>query len=226
MSACCLDGCCALCCLDGHWTEEEMRQAQDEEERGWAEVRALNEASARREKQRMQLIKCPIEPCAKGEMWDSAFEIKEHNAQFHPDVVADEDFATQELISEIGEQAYTFAAERWADNYRPGSFEAVFADIYQEAFNLLVERQRKYGPDNIRKLGLWGVFGRFADDKVERIRRSFNGTIDHGTLNITLDGDFGDETLEDAMVDSGNYPLIMLALYRGLWGAPLEEDMD
>lgn len=173
----------------------------------------------------MQLIKCPIEPCAKGEMWDSPFEVRQHNEQFHPDVVA-EDITAEEVMDAIDAAAYTFAPSPWSDNYKPGSFEAVFADIFQEAFDLLVERQRKYGPDNIRKLGLWGVFGRFADDKVERIRRSFNGTIDHGQLSVTLEGDFGDETLEDAMLDSGNYPLIMLALYRGLWGAPLEEDMD
>ena len=114
----------------------------------------------------------------------------------------------------------------WSSFYMPGSFEATFADLYQEAFELLVERQRKYGPNNIRKLGLWGVFGRFADDKVERIRRSFNGTITNGELDVTLDGDFGDEALEDAIIDSGNYPLIMLALLRGIWGRPLEEDMD
>jgi hypothetical protein len=115
----------------------------------------------------------------------------------------------------------------WAQFYKAGSFEATFADIYQEEFELLVERQRKYGPENIRQLGLWGVFGRFADDKVNRIRRAFNGTIRKGVLEVELsDSDYDDETLEDALLDSANYPTIMLAQKRGLWGRPLQEDMD
>ena len=142
------------------------------------------------------------------EHWDSVHDINQHMEQYHPEVM--------EPVAE----------GNWADYYRPGSFQAVFADIFQEAFDLLCERQRKYGPQNIEQLGLWGIFGRFADDKVERLRRSFNGTIDHGVLTVEVDGDFGDESWEDACVDSANYPLIMLAYKRGLWGAPLQEDMD
>lgn len=117
-------------------------------------------------------------------------------------------------------------APNWADDYDEGSFEATFAEIYQEAFDILVERQKKYGPNNIEKLGLFGVFSRFADDKVERIRRAFNGIIQNGEVVLALGSDdFPDESVEDALFDSANYPLIMTAMRRGKWGQPLQDDL-
>jgi hypothetical protein len=104
-----------------------------------------------------------------------------------------------------------------------GTFQDVFADIYKEAFDLLVERQRKYGPKNIESLGLFGVFGRLSDDKVERIKRGINGTISHGVVTLTNLDDFDDESFEDALYDIANYALIMIALKRGLWGKPLDD---
>jgi hypothetical protein len=104
-----------------------------------------------------------------------------------------------------------------------GTFQDVFADIYKEAFDLLVERQRKYGPKNIESLGLFGVFGRLSDDKVERIKRGINGSIEHGVVTLTNLDDFDDESFEDALYDIANYALIMIALKRGLWGKPLDD---
>jgi len=103
----------------------------------------------------------------------------------------------------------------------PHTFQDVFSGIYKEAFDLLVDRQWKYGPENIRQLGLFGVFGRLADDKIERIRRGMNGTITHGKIEMSLD-DFDDESFEDALLDIANYALIMIAIKRGLWGKPLD----
>jgi hypothetical protein len=103
----------------------------------------------------------------------------------------------------------------------PSTFEDVFEGIFTEAFDLLVERQRKYGPDNIRQLGTFGVFGRLADDKVERIRRAMNGTITHGRVELEDVEKFADESFEDALFDIANYALIIIALGRGLWGKPL-----
>src|SRR3990172_4304875 len=81
-----------------------------------------------------------------------------------------------------------------------------------------IERQRKYGPENVRKLGIFGVFGRLADDKVERIRRALNGRIAHGEVVLDDLADFNDESFEDALLDIANYALILIALKRGLWG--------
>lgn len=109
----------------------------------------------------------------------------------------------------------------------PRTFEDVFVGLFDEVFDLLVERQRKYGPENVRKLGLYGVFGRLADDKLERIRRALNGRVVRGVVELDKQGaDFDDESFEDALKDAANYCIIMLALWRGLWGYPLAEDRD
>lgn len=104
------------------------------------------------------------------------------------------------------------------------TFEDVFGALYRDAFELLVERQRKYGPENVRQLGLFGVFDRLASDKIERVRRSFNGTITRGRVELTDPEDFDDESFEDALMDIANYALIMIALKRGWWGRPLRSE--
>lgn len=104
----------------------------------------------------------------------------------------------------------------------PKTFESTFRRIFDEAFNLLVARQRKYGPENVRQLGIFGVFERLADDKVERIRRALNGRLVHGKIELDDMADFADESFEDALLDIANYALILIALKRGVWGAPLE----
>lgn len=180
----------------------------------------------------MELIKCTAVGCMQPEMWNSAYEIAQHFTKYHPGYEATVvDGEIRDIVPVEEEFDATYGEDGpqpvWSSYYKPGSFEATFADIFQEAFDLLVERQKKYGPENIRQLGLWGVFGRFADDKVNRIRRAFNGTIKKGVLDVTLsDGDFDDESLEDALFDSMNYPGIMISQKRGVWGRPLQDDMD
>jgi hypothetical protein len=104
------------------------------------------------------------------------------------------------------------------------TFESTFREIFDEAFKLLVDRQRKYGSANIQRLGLWGVFDRLSADKIERVRRAFNGTLAKGVLTLDDQTDFEDESFEDALLDIANYALIMLSLKRGVWGRPLQED--
>lgn len=110
------------------------------------------------------------------------------------------------------------------------TFEQAFAALYREAFDLLVARQRKYGPRNIERLGIHGVLSRLAHDKVERVMRTMNGRVVNGTVvivEVDPDGEAGD-TFEDALLDIANYALIALAQHRGLWGRPLgsERGMD
>ena len=53
-----------------------------------------------------------------------------------------------------------------------------------------------------------------------------NGTIVNGKIQITIElGDEEEDTYEDALKDIANYALIMLALYRGMWGKPLQEEL-
>jgi hypothetical protein len=106
--------------------------------------------------------------------------------------------------------------------YTP-SFEDVFQMIFGEAFELLIERQKKYGPDNIERLGEYGVLSRLAHDKVERVMRAFNGRIVRGQVLLDDPTDYEDDTYEDGLFDIANYALIAIAKHRGLWGAPLSD---
>lgn len=110
----------------------------------------------------------------------------------------------------------------WASEFAGGTFQATFADLFREAFDLLVERQKKYGPENIRVQGIYGVFTRMSADKVERIRAAMNGRVVAGEIQLDPFLDAADETVEDALLDVANYALIMLSLKRGIWGKPLQ----
>ncbi len=108
----------------------------------------------------------------------------------------------------------------------PNTFEGVFQQIFDEAFELLVERQVKYGSANIAQQGMWGVLTRIADDKISRLKRSFNGSIRSGQIVLDEITDReADDTFEDACLDVMNYAAILLSLKRGLWGKPLAEDI-
>lgn len=113
----------------------------------------------------------------------------------------------------------------WPEDSGVVTFEEVFQSIFDEAFDLLVERQKKYGPENVRKLGLYGIFTRI-EDKMERLRHAFNGTMVRGQFNVTENDESSDESLDDADIDAANYHLIRIALRRGLWGKPLQRDVD
>jgi len=102
------------------------------------------------------------------------------------------------------------------------SFEATFAEIYSEAFALLVRKQERYGDSNIQQLGIHGVISRIAYDKIERAKRFLNGKVVDGEVILDPLPDGGDESLADTMLDIANYALITVALQRGKWGRPLD----
>ena len=105
------------------------------------------------------------------------------------------------------------------------TFEDVFDGLAAEALQILYDRQRKYGPENIRTLGLYGVFTRL-EDKMARLKHAFMGRMVHGVLEVEEVNETDDETLDDSDFDGANYHLIRIALRRGLWGFPLREDTD
>lgn len=137
----------------------------------------------------------------------------------------------RELFGEFDEGSLPGALagpEDWDDlSVAAPSFEDVFDGIFNEAFDLLIERQRKYGAENIARQGMWGVLTRIADDKIARLRRAFNGRIAAGqiTLDPVAEGE-SDDTFEDACLDLMNYAAILLALKRGEWGRPLREELE
>jgi hypothetical protein len=109
----------------------------------------------------------------------------------------------------------------------PTTFEDVFDGLAFEGLQILYERQRKYGPRNIFDQGLWGVWQRIRADKMARVDRSFNGTIEKGKIVLDeISDEFSDETWEDTLFDISNLALIMIALKRGDWGKPMREDTD
>lgn len=105
------------------------------------------------------------------------------------------------------------------------TFEQVFKDLFGEAYNLLIDRQMKYGSENIRQLGLYGVISRIANDKCSRITHAMNGRLIAGRVHLDGFESHKDETIDDALLDIANYALIAVALRRNKWGAPLERDL-
>ena len=103
------------------------------------------------------------------------------------------------------------------------TFEDVAMEVFDEAFDLLVARQRKYGKGNIETLGQYGVFTRM-EDKMERIRHSLNGQLVNGQVVLDAATEHSDDTLDDADLDLMNYAAIRLIHRRGKWGKPLAED--
>lgn len=88
--------------------------------------------------------------------------------------------------------------------------------VQTHQFDLLVQRQKKYGRGNIDQGGILGCLIR-AGDKLERLKLKFPALGITGVSNK----DYPDESVEDAMLDLANYATIMLMLYRDTWGKPL-----
>lgn len=98
------------------------------------------------------------------------------------------------------------------------TFQAAVREVIDDLFDLLIERQRKYGPKNIEAGGILGCLIR-AQDKIERLKKAFP-CIE--TMDISSN-DYPDESIEDSMMDLANFGIITLMLYRGTWGKPLVE---
>ena len=100
------------------------------------------------------------------------------------------------------------------------SFENRMSPLYDKAFNILVERQRKYGPNNILQAGEWGVMEQIQN-KVARARAQLHGEIRSGQVEL---GTMSAETMEvyrDSLLDLANYSLILIALAEGRWTAEM-----
>ena len=116
--------------------------------------------------------------------------------------------------------------KRRASTASPRTFEEAFGEIYEEAFNLLVDKQRRYGDSNIEQLGLHGVISRIAHDKTARAKKFLNGKIENGVVVLDKLPDGQDESMEDTLLDIANYALIAVALLRNEWGHPMKENVN
>lgn len=133
----------------------------------------------------------------------------------------------EQLISEGTSDESTFWPVVTVDNARtywtePVTFDQAFGRIYDQALNILIEKQHSYGPRNVEELGFYGVFSRLSSDKIERIKNALNGKIENGKAIVDIDESLSDESIEDTLIDIMNYAAILIAVRRNQWGLPLE----
>ena len=112
------------------------------------------------------------------------------------------------------------------------SFEDALYAALEACAAVMIERQRKYGSNNINAGGIPGVMVRMQD-KVARAWHMLgvDALATHGNIwdaadNTPVPPDAGDESLVDSFVDMVNYGLIALMLHEGIWGLPFEEELD
>lgn len=103
---------------------------------------------------------------------------------------------------------------------KPQTLEDGIDIIFQVKKEVLIERHRKYGKDNIRADGVYGIMVRIGD-KLSRIRNYYKSILEGKTATR----DFNDDSLSDSFLDGGNYFDIALLYDRGLWELPLKENL-
>lgn len=121
----------------------------------------------------------------------------------------------------LGQQAGQQAVP---SQYEAGTFERALEQVMDRCWRVMLDRQRKYGPDNINFFGEPGVVVRLHD-KLARLRKFYFN--DPGVCTGTIEKrPTPDETLEDTWIDVVNYGLIGLLLRAGKWGKPLADDLS
>ena len=101
---------------------------------------------------------------------------------------------------------------------QPKTFEEAMDLVLAEMRELMLDRQYKYGPDNIRSMGIHGLIVRI-NDKLARIKEDHKDCSFLGECNLR---DLPDEAREDAWKDLGNYAgVIALMVMRDNWGLPV-----
>jgi hypothetical protein len=106
----------------------------------------------------------------------------------------------------------------------PDSFGEYFSDLYEEAWDIMVNRQKSYGPGNVENLGPHGVFSRMAMDKVNRIANSMNGSVNNG--RVSIEGEWYTPEVHDALIDTMNYAAILIALGQNKWSEVSRSEDD
>ena len=101
---------------------------------------------------------------------------------------------------------------------QPQTFEEAMDLVLAEMRELMLDRQYKYGPENIRGMGIHGLIVRI-NDKLARIKEDHKNCSFLGECNLR---DLPDEEREDAWKDLANYAgVIALMVMRDTWGLPL-----
>lgn len=109
----------------------------------------------------------------------------------------------------------------------PKDFEQYFQGLYDEARDILVQRQAQYGPANIESLAIPGVFSRLSDDKMSRIKKALSGEFIKGRVVLSPESlkELQHPSVRDALMDAANYCLILVSLIEDEW-SNLKLDLD
>lgn len=104
----------------------------------------------------------------------------------------------------------------------PQTWDDALEVVLDEMHQIMLDRQAKYGPENIRAQGLYGVLTRGASDKQARVMGALNGHVVRGQVRLDPIVDTeDDDTFEDGCIDWANYVgPIALMLKRGWWDLP------
>lgn len=134
----------------------------------------------------------------------------------------------RELFGDFDEGSLPGTLERFDEEWLPVSFEDTVDDLLAEVADLIIERQRTYGPDNIRQQGMFGIINRIGNDKLARIRQRLNGSIVNGEirLNEIELGSVNEPGIINDLADVIGYAVCGILLARGEWGRPLSEELE
>ncbi len=118
---------------------------------------------------------------------------------------------------------------------KPQTWEEALDIVLQEQRRIMIERHKKYGPNNILQVGIKGVIDRACSDKIERLKTYYEPLYVRESLSkygipqdiidqyVPLPLEFDDESIEDAHIDAANYlGPISLMLRRGWWNLPMK----
>jgi hypothetical protein len=95
----------------------------------------------------------------------------------------------------------------------PETFEQALDVVIEELRELMISKQKDYGPGNIAAFGEYGVLVR-ASDKFERLKNLLDP--------VNQDQVPMHESIDDSWKDWVNYGIIALMIRSGNWGLPLE----
>jgi hypothetical protein len=101
-------------------------------------------------------------------------------------------------------------------NQKPACFDDAVDSVLKDLRNVMIAKQKDYGPRNILNCGEKGVAVR-ANDKMARLL-NLHGISD-GTFQTKA---AKNESIDDSWTDLANYGIIALMVRRGIFDLPLK----
>jgi len=120
---------------------------------------------------------------------------------------------------------FTLASDGIPVSHEPQTYHQALDMVLAEMREIMLDRQRKYGPTNILRGGVHGLIVRIGD-KLARIEEDHKYCL-FLSKGECVERELPDEDKLDAWLDLSNYAgPIAIMLQRGWWELPLEEDID